>query len=77
MATRRAGNQSAFLAAFSICGQVKMAARAAGIDRASHYYWKANDPAYVFTPTRGFLETSARQLNGVQAAETNLVPGMR
>ena len=23
-----------------------MAARAAKIDRASHYYWKANDPAY-------------------------------
>ena len=44
MATRRAGNQSAFLAAFSICAQIKMAARAARIDRASHYYWKANDP---------------------------------
>src|ERR1022692_1896646 len=46
MATQRVGNQSAFLAALSICGQVKIAARAAGIDRASHYYWKANDPAY-------------------------------
>jgi hypothetical protein len=44
--TKKSIKQSAFLAALSICGQVKVAASAAQVDRASLYYWMNNDPAY-------------------------------
>ena len=46
MATKKLGKQSVFLAALSICGQVKQAAILAEIDRGSHYYWMDHDPAY-------------------------------
>jgi hypothetical protein len=37
----------AFLAAYSECGIVKAAAKAAGISRELHYEWLMLDPAYV------------------------------
>jgi hypothetical protein len=46
MATKKLGKQSVFLAALSICGQVKQAAILAEIDRGSHDYWMDHDPAY-------------------------------
>jgi hypothetical protein len=40
--TRRA----AFLAAYSVCGQITKAAKAARIDRDMHYQWLKGDPEY-------------------------------
>ena len=39
--------KQAFLAAYSETGNVREAARAAGIDRGTHYDWLRKDPEYV------------------------------
>src|SRR3990167_2886198 len=39
--------REAFLAAYAECGTVTHAAKAAGIDRRTHYQWMATDPEYV------------------------------
>ncbi|GAB4146535.1 MAG: hypothetical protein Tsb009_19240 [Planctomycetaceae bacterium] len=36
-----------FLAAFGECGQVSLAAKAAGVARSAHYRWLENDPEYT------------------------------
>ena len=39
--------QAGFLAAYRKCGNVTIAAKAAEIDRTTHYDWMKNDPEYV------------------------------
>jgi len=59
--------QRAFLAAYSESGIIKLAAQAAGVDRSSHYDWKAQDAEYAeaFDLARQFaadaLEDTARE----------------
>jgi hypothetical protein len=43
---RAVDTKSAFLAAFRVCASITEAAKAAGLDRALHYRWLADDPTY-------------------------------
>jgi hypothetical protein len=47
MATRKLASQESFLAAFEASGCVRLAARAAGITRKTHYHWLQHNPAYA------------------------------
>lgn len=58
--------QDRFLAAFTVCGSIVQACRAARINRQTHYYWLSEDPTY---PAR-FQEARQRAAQALEDEAT-------
>ena len=57
------GKKNAFLAAFSECGNLSLAARSSGVSRQSHYDWLETDKEYV----AGFASATAVANDALEA----------